>query len=149
MNVEPTTKPYVGRSASLIASARSDIITESRSELDNHTNMMVAGSQCVVFDDTKKTCTVNSFSESAGKLDNIKIVDVVVAYDCPYQSKTFLLLMRNALHVPELPLNLILPFIMREGGIEVDEYPKSQLMAPQQENHSMFCEASNFVYILN
>ena len=124
MNVEPTTKPYVGRLASFIASARSDIITESRSELDNHANMVVAGSQCVVFDDTKKTCTVNSFSESAGKLDNIKIVDVVVAYDCPYQSKTFLLLMRNALHVPELPLNLIPPFIMREGGIEVDECPK-------------------------
>ena len=77
--------------------------------------MVVVGSQCVVFDDTKKTCTVISFSESAGKLDNIKIVDVVVAYDCPYQSKTFFLLMRNALHVPELPLNLISLFIMREG----------------------------------
>ena len=50
----------------------------SKSELDNHANMMVAGSQCVVFDDTKKTCTVNSFSESAGRLDNIRIVDVVV-----------------------------------------------------------------------
>ena len=30
---------------------------------------------------------------------------------------------------------------MREGGIEVDECPKSQLMIPQIENHSMFCEA--------
>ena len=103
--------------------------------------MVVAGSQCVVFDDTKNTCTVNSFSESAGKLDNIKIVDVVVAYDSPYQSKTFLLLMHNDLHVPELPLNIIPTFIMREGGIEVDVCPKSQLMAPQPENHSMFCQA--------
>ena len=103
--------------------------------------MVVAGSECTIFDDTNKTCTVNSFSESAGKLENVKIVDVVVAYDCPYKSETFLLLMRNALNVPELPLNLIPPFIMREGGIEVDECPKSQLTTPQIENHSMYCEA--------
>ena len=86
--------------------------------------MVVATSQCVVFDDTKKTCTVNSFAESAGRLDNIKIVDIVVAYDCPYQCKTFLLLMRNTLHVPELHINLIPPFIVREGGNIVDECPK-------------------------
>ena len=98
---------------------------ESKSELDNHANMVVAGSECVVFDDTNKTCTVNSFSESAGRLDNIRIVDTVMAYDCPFRSKTYLLLMRNVLHISELPLNLLPPFIMREGGIIVDECPKS------------------------
>ena len=69
-----------------------------------------------MFDDTKKTYTVTYFSESEGRLDNFKIVDIVVAYDFPYLFKTYLLLMRNALHVPELPLDLIPPFIMREEG---------------------------------
>ena len=113
---------------------------DSKSELDNHANIVVTGLQCVVFDDTTKTCTVNSFSESVGRLDNIRIVDIVMAYDCPYKSKTYLLLMRNTLHIPELPLNLIPPFIMREGGIIVDECPKSQLQNLSVENHSMWCE---------
>ena len=129
--------PYVGRLAALIAEVDNNpsSVIESKSELDNHVNMVVAGSQCVVFDDTKKTCTVNSFSESAGRLDNIRIVDIVMAYDCPFKSKTYLLLMRNALHIPELPLNLLPPFIMREGGIIVDECPKSQSQHPSIENH--------------
>ena len=84
----PPNKQYVGSLAALVASAKSHPVhyNDSCSELDNHANMVVAGSECVVFDDTKKTCTVNAFSESAGKLDNIRIVDVVVGYDCPYKS---------------------------------------------------------------
>ena len=100
--------------------------------------MIVAGSECTVFDDTGKTCTVNSFSESAGRLENIKIVDAVIAYDCPYKCKTYLLLMRNVLHIPELPLNLLPPLIMREAGILVDECPKFQSPNPSIKNHSMF-----------
>ena len=48
--------------------------------------------------------------------------------------------MRNALHVPELPFNLLPPFVMQEGGIIVDECPKSQSQNPSIENHSMLCE---------
>ena len=79
--------------------------------------MVVVGSECEIFDDTGKTCTVNSFVDSAGSLDNVKIVDAAVAYDCPFKCKTYILLMRNTLYVPELTTNLIPPFIMREGRI--------------------------------
>ena len=76
--------------------------------------MVVVGKHYIIFDDTGKTCTVNVFSESIGKLDNVPIVDAAVAYDCPYQCKTFILLMRNALHILELEINLLPPFIVRE-----------------------------------
>ena len=100
--------------------------------------MIVAGSKCTVFDDTGRTCTVTSFSESVRRLENMRIVDTVVAYDCPFKCKTYLLLMRNVLHIPELPLNLLRPLIMREAGILVDECPKLQSSNPSIKNHSMF-----------
>ena len=133
-------QPYVGRLSALIAASRSistDDIT-SKTELDNHANMIVAGSECIIFDDTGKTCTVNSFAKSAGSIEDVKIVDVAVAYDCPFSHKSYILLMRNALYVPELKMNLIPPFIMREGGLEVDECPKSQAQIPTVSNHSMY-----------
>ena len=71
------------------------------------------------------------------------IVDVVVAYDCPYRAKTYLLIMRNTLHVSELPLNLLPPFIMREGVIKVDKCPKSQSSCPSVKNHLMYYQDSN------
>ena len=137
--------PYVGRLTALIADAQSNPqelknSRDSRSELDNHANMVVVGSECEIFDDTGKTCTVNSFADSAGSLDNVKIVDAAVAYDCPFKCKTYILLMRNSLYVPELTTNLIPPFIMREGGISVDECPKSQASSPSLSNHSMYCK---------
>ena len=99
-------------------------------ELDSHANMVVVGKNSVIFDDTSKTCTFNAFSESAGKLHNIPIIDAVIAYDCPYQCKTFLLLMRNALYIPELEINLLPPFIVRESGIQIDKCPKIQTTNP-------------------
>ena len=78
--------------------------------------MVVVGKHCVIFDDTGKTCTVNAFLESAGKTDNVPIIDATVVYDCPYQCETFILLMQNALYIPELEINLLQSFIARESG---------------------------------
>ena len=101
--------------------------------------MIVVGKHCLIFDNTGKTCTVNAFSPSAGKVNDVPIVDAVIAYDCPIKGKTYLLLMRNALYIPEVKQNLIPPFILREGGILVDECPKSQSISPTLDNHSMYC----------
>ena len=113
--------------------------TQSRTELDSHANMVVIGKNSVIFDRTGKTCTVNSFSESSGSLHDVPIVDAVIAYDCPYRCKTYLLLLRNCLEVPELEDNLIPPFVLREAGIILDECPKSQSKNPSSETHSIYC----------
>ena len=79
--------------STLIASAslESDNNTGgNRTELDSHANMAVVGRECVVFDNTGQTCTVNAFTESAGKLEKVPLVDVAVAYDCPFQTKTYI-----------------------------------------------------------
>ena len=108
-------QPQVARLAPLISSIGHGDFDNfaSRTELDSHANMVVVGKHCVIFDDTGKTCTVNAFSESTGKLENVPIVDALVAYDCPFKGKTFLLLMRNGLYIPKLEINLLSPFIIR------------------------------------
>ena len=101
--------------------------------------MIVVGKHCTVFDTTGRTCTVNAFSPSAGKVNDVPIVDAAVAYDYPIKGKTYLLLMRNVLHIPEIDHNFIPPFILREGGILVDECPKSLSINPSIDNHSLYC----------
>ena len=88
-------QPQVARLAPILSSISSENPNNfiSRTELDSHVNMVVVGKHCIIFDNTGKTCTVNAFSESASKLDNVSIVDAAVSYDCPYQCKTFILLM--------------------------------------------------------
>ena len=45
----------------------------------------------------------------------VPIVDAAIAYDDKYSGKTFILVMKNVLHVATMDRNLIPPFILRES----------------------------------
>ena len=47
-------------------------------------------------------------------------VHVAIQYECLYEGKTYILVIRNAIHVPTMVNNLIPPFMMREAGINVN-----------------------------
>ena len=65
-------------------------------QLDSHTNMVVVGSQTMVFGRSEKSVDVRPFSSNCSKLESILIVDAAVAYDCPYSMKTYTLTFKNA-----------------------------------------------------
>ena len=88
----------------------------SATELDSHANMVVAGKDFLVIQDTGLTANVNPFSDELQSMNKVPIVDGVTAYDCPYTHETILCVVRNALHVPTVDHNLVSPFIMREAG---------------------------------
>ena len=63
------------------------------------------------------------------------IIDGALAYDCPYTHETYILIVRNALHVNAMDHNLIPPFIMREGGVIVNDIPKMHCTDPTIDDH--------------
>jgi hypothetical protein len=67
----------------------------------------------------------------------VEIVDAMFAYDDPFTLTTYLLVMRNALHILSMHHNLIPPFLMREAGLLLDETPKFQLEMPTIDNHAI------------
>ena len=107
----------------------------SKSELDSHANMVVLGKECFVFEPTGKTCSVEPFSSELGIAQNVPIVDAALAYDCPFTYETYILIIRNALHIETMQHNLIPPFIMREGGVQVNDIPKIHCTDPDIDDH--------------
>ena len=99
-------------------------LVNSKSELDSHTNMVVLGKHSFVFEGTGRTCNVKPFHSKLGLVENVPIVDGAVAYDCPYTRTTYILIARNALHLPSMEYNLIPSFIMRAGGVTVNDTAK-------------------------
>ena len=85
----------------------SDMDQDPTSELDSHANMVVLGKNCFVFEWSGQLCSVHPFSDSLGAVKNVPIVDAAIAYDCPYQLETYILLIRNSLYLPTLKNNLI------------------------------------------
>ena len=108
-------------------------------ELDSHANMPVAGCGTTVVSTTGRHATVTPFSGTLPSMEKVEIADVAMAFDDPITSRTFILVMRNALHIPTMGHNLIPPFLLREAGLYVDETPKFQLAERASiDNHCVY-----------
>jgi hypothetical protein len=68
-------------------------------------------------------------------MDMVEIGDAAIAYDDPILHVTYLLVMQNALLIPMMNHNLILPMLIREAGLYVDETPKHQVANSTVDNH--------------
>jgi hypothetical protein len=140
-------------STALIAAASDEIENEinddvkdsnSRTELDSHANMVVVGNNCLIVEWSGRTAVVNPFTPEYEALPEVPIVDAAVMYECPISGKEYILLVRNALHVPAMEQNLIPPFVMREAGIIVNDTPKIHMKNPTIEDHSLYFEETSF-----
>ena len=111
-------------------------IPDPCSDMDSHTNMLVLGKNCFIFDLVHvRTVDVAPFDPSLGLYKKIPIVDAAVAYNCLYNHKTYILLARNALHVPSMYNSLIPPFIVRDSGSIVHDVPKIHVNDPGVNDH--------------
>eukprot|EP00957_Ditylum_brightwellii_P192635 14667407-Ditylum_brightwellii.AAC.1 len=73
--------------------------------------------------DTGRVMDVNLFTPDYDAM-NIRLVNAALNYDCPLTDKTYILLLRSALHVLSMNHNLIPPFVLRETGIMVKDIHK-------------------------
>ena len=78
----------------------------------------------------------------------VPIVDGVLACDCPYTGEVFVLLMRNALHVPSMEHNLAWPFMMRSGIVINNNVPKIHCEDPIVDEHSVSFDQSDMRILL-
>ena len=85
----------------------------SRAELDSHADTTAVGDGCLILRDTGKTVNVGGFDKDIGTLTDIKVVTSALAYDCPTDSTTFVLIFHESLHVPNMEGHLICPYQMR------------------------------------
>ena len=77
-----------------------------------------------VLDSTGRTFNVQSFSSNLGIASNLPIVDGALACHCSYSDEVYILVIRKVLHVPLMYHSLILPFIIRSGGVVINDVPE-------------------------
>eukprot|EP00957_Ditylum_brightwellii_P164993 12562145-Ditylum_brightwellii.AAC.1 len=96
----------------------------SRTELDSHANMPSMDRNALVISDTGRVMEVNPFIPDYDAM-KVKLVDAALKCENPHKDKSYILLVRNVLHVPSMDHNSILPFMLKEAGIMVNGTPKS------------------------
>ena len=108
----------------------------SRTDLDSHTNMPVVGMHANIISDTGRIADISPYTPDYKSMQ-VKIVDAAVKYECPYTGQEYVLIIRNALHVPSMANNLIPPFMLREIGIKVKDTPKIHCDDPTARDHAI------------
>ena len=73
---------------------------------------------------------MQAFAKDVKGLPEVPIVDAVIAYDCTSSGETYLLVVRNALCVPTMYINLIPPFVLREAGFILNDTPNIHCKDP-------------------
>ena len=107
-------------------------------KLDSHTNIMVLGKNCFVFDNVyRRTCNVEPFDKNLRKAKQIPVIDAALAYDYSYTYETYLLIVRNALYIESMENNLVLPFIMREARLLVRDTLKIHPNNPDAKDYAI------------
>ena len=117
----------------------------SRTELDSHANMPVVGRNAYVISETGEVADVSPFTPDYSSM-KIKVVDAAVQYDCDHTGASYVLVIRNALHVPSMKHNLLPPFILRQAGIVVNKVPKIHVNEPTIEAHLITFSETVFGY---
>ena len=79
--------------------------------------MPMVGMHATIIPDTGRIADVSPYTLDYKSMQ-VKIVDAAVKYECPYMGQEYVLIIRNALHVPGMANNLIPPFMLREVGIK-------------------------------
>ena len=107
---------------------------ESRMELNSHANMPVVGKHAYIIAKTGKKVDVSPFMPDNQPLTVFQ-VDATVRYDNPYNRKSYILVLWNALYVPSMDNSLIPPFMLRKMEVTVNDVPKIHKEDPTVDDH--------------
>ena len=116
---------------------------ESRTELGSHVNMAVIGWHAHILSTSDRTEEVNVFTLEHATI-KAPLVDAALQYDSPYDGKSYILVIRNGIHVPSMMNNLIPPFLMQEAGVAVNDKPKIHTEDPTTTDHALMFKKTGF-----
>eukprot|EP00957_Ditylum_brightwellii_P088303 6726846-Ditylum_brightwellii.AAC.1 len=108
----------------------------SRTDLDSHANMPCMGRDALVVFENGRVMEVNPFTPDYDAM-KVRLVDAALKYDSPHKDKIYILVVRNALHVPSMDHNLIPPFVLREAWIRVNDTPKTHKENLTVDDHAI------------
>jgi hypothetical protein len=109
---------------------------EELTELDSHADTCIAGQNYVVQHFTGVTCEVYPYDKSY-EPQVVQIVDAITAYDHAVSGETYILVLNQALHMPNQQPSLFCPNQLRHNGLIVNECPTQWADPTMEHPHSI------------
>ena len=99
-------------------------VFDGRVELDTHADTFVAGRNCLLMHYTERVCDVMPYSDEYEAKKSVPIAQVATGYTAANGQRT-ILIVNEALWIPELKHSLMNPNQLRHFGVMVQDNPFS------------------------
>ena len=111
---------------------------ETRTELDSHADTCVVGQHtALLIHDFDRQVRVHGYDEAIGQAVNCRTVSAVIAYDHPETGEVYMLILHQAIMIPQMTVNLISPMQLRDNDFRVNDEPKYMVPNPTEDHHAI------------
>ena len=102
---------------------------ECRSEIDNHADTCVVGTKTdLLIHDYDRPIQVHGYDEGVGEMEAFRTFNAVIAYDHLESGYTYMLVIHQAILIPQMENNLLCPLHMRDNDVRLND--RSNFMVP-------------------
>ena len=108
----------------MLGSLDVSVVNESRTDLDSHADQCAVGRNALLIHDYDRPINVSGFHPSGPVNNNLRQVSAALAYDDPFTGETTILLVHQAIYVPELEHNLLSTMQVRLNDVIISETPR-------------------------
>ena len=114
--------------------------TEGTTELDSHADTSVVGCNALILQDYDRPVHVTGYDAKNMGSRVYRTVSAAIAYDDPKTGDTVILVIHQAILIPQLKHNLLCPMQLRHNDVELDEKPKFLTKNPTEKSHAIAME---------
>ena len=111
---------------------------EVRMEMDSHADTCVVGKEtALIVQDFDRSVRVFGYNKDVGTPERCKMVTGVVAYDHPENGEVYMLVLHQAILIPNMTANLISHMQIRDNDVHLNDEPKYLVQEPTDLHHAI------------
>ena len=125
VNKISVTKQYVPQCSKVFKKGSDQDVFQGRVEMDSHADTFIAGRNCLLMHYTERVCDVMPYSEDYEAKTAVPIVQVATGFTNA-AGERFILIVNEAIWMPEMENSLANPNQLRDYGTEVQDNPYAE-----------------------
>ena len=119
-------------------------VAETRTDLDSHANQCAIGSNALVIHDVDCPINVTGYDPNGPVNSNLHTVSAALVYDDALTVESVILVVHQAIYIPDLNHNLLLTMQLRLNDMIVNNFPCFLTDRPTTLTHTLVIPTDNF-----
>jgi hypothetical protein len=120
------------------------VSSESHTDLDSHADQCAVGDNSLIVHDYERPINVSGYDPTGPIVQDLKTVSAALAYDDPVSGETVILIVHQAIHIPDLSHNLLSTMQVRLNDVTVNETPRFLTEKVSDYTHSLVIPTDDY-----